>query len=319
MPKTFRKKRGGLPYKRRRNKGYGKRYRPAYNLNTLQIANTRPTTMRIPIQTKQQFFCKAPSAAPFSTVMFFRMNSPNNIYSGSNSNCQIVADSTLGNNRAQEIDVLKGMYSKGVVLGAKLEWSLKFLDHRTDVSTVLPPTANNPNQQIQGVYTGIARDLNAPTTATQPSSLITNHNFKEHRVLAGSFGTHQSTGGHSPYSGRGATKRLQGTIYYSPRKQLGVKDTQDVDSLELAPLNSQGNEQTFGVIDVQQAYDTGYAQAGGLTADTHNDFYLDVKMTYILQCSEPNTQKIQNLSGVGATTSLGYSVVPGQGGSYANV
>lgn len=302
------RKRGG-------NRGYGKRYRAAYNLNTLQIANTRPSTMRIPIQIKQQYFGKAPSSAPFSTVMFWRMNSPNGIFQSTNPLVQLTADTTLGNNRAQEIDTLKSMYSKGVVLGAKLEWSLKFLDHRTDVSDTLPDTAGNPNQQIQGVYSGIARDLNNPTIHSQPSSLITNHNFKENRVLAGSFHTAGASTAHSPYTGRGATKRLQGSIKYSPRKQLGVKDTQDVDSLEIAPLNSMGNEQTFACLDIQQAYDTGYAVGGALVPDTHNDFYLDVKITYMLQVSEPAIHKLNNLAGVGAFAQA--NVVPGQGGTFA--
>lgn len=302
--------------RKRGNKKTVGRYRPAYNLNTLQISNTRPSTMRIPIQTKQQFFVKNPSSAPFSTVFFFRLNAPSQIWQCSNSNAQLIADTTLGSNSAQELGTLSGMYSKGVVLGAKCEWSLKFIDNRTDVSDVLPDTLNNPNQQIQGVYTGISRDNSFPTTATQPSTLIEAHNFREARVLAGSFHKAGSSTTHTPYTGRGATKRLQGVVKYNPRKQLGIKDVQDCEDLYLSPLNSnQGNEQTYACLDIQQALDNVFT-GSALVPDAHNSFYLDVKMTYLLQVSEPSVVKQDNLSGVSAFTSLGHAPVPMGGGSY---
>jgi len=317
-----------MPYKRSKrstrkrtvrkhgNKKTMGRYRPAYNLNTLQISNSRPTTMRMPIQTKQQFFVKNPTAAPFSTVFFFRLNAPSQIWQCSNPNAQLIADTTLASNTAQELGTLSGMYSKGVVLGAKCEWSLKFIDNRTDVSDVLPDTLNNPNQQIQGVYTGIARDNSFPTTSTQPSTLIDAHNFRENRVLAGSFHKAGSSTTHTPYTGRGATKRLQGVIKYNPRKQLGIKDVQDCEDLYLQPLNtSQGNEQTYACLDIQQALDVAFT-GSALVPDAHNSFYLDVKMTYLLQVSEPSIVKQDNLAGVSAFSSLGHAPVPGGGGSY---
>lgn len=317
MPKSYRRKTNKRVIRKRGgNKGYGRRYRPAYNLNTLQISNTRPTTMRIPIQTKQQFFVKNPSAAPFTTLFFFRMNSSNSIWQTNNPNVSLLADTTLNSNSASEMSTLSGMYSKGVVLGAKCEWSIKFVDNRTDVSDTLPNTLNNPNQQVQGVYTGITRDNSYPTASVQPSTLIEAHNFKENRVLAGSFHKAGSTTTHTPYTGRGATKRLQGVIKYNPRKQLGVKDVQDVEELYLAPLsNGLGSEQTFACIDVQQALDTAVLTGSAMVPDAHNSFYLDVKMTYLLQVSEPSIVKQINLAGVPAHTSLGHAPVPGGGGT----
>lgn len=299
------------------NKGYGRKYRPAYNLHTLQISNTRPTTMRLPVQVKQQFFVKNPSAIPYSTVFFFRLNAPTSIFSCSNPNISLLADTTGGTNTATEMANYASMYSKGVVIGAKCQWSLKFCDHRTDVSSVFPGTLTNPNQQVQGVYSGISRDNSYPTTATQPSALIEAHNFKENRVMAGSFHHVGSATAHSPYTGRGATKRLQGTIKYSPRKQLGIKDPQDVGDLSLEPLASGiGLEQTYACLDIQQALDTTILTGTAIEADAHNDFYLDVKMTYILQVSEPAVSKLTNLAGVEAFSSLGSAPVPGGGGSY---
>lgn len=299
------------------NKGYGRKYRPAYNLHTLQISNTRPTTMRIPVQVKQQFFVRNPSAIPYSTVFFFRLNAPNNIFSCSNPNISVLADTTGGSNSAPEMANYGSMYSRGVVLGAKCQWSLKFCDHRTDVSSVFPGTLTNPNQQVQGVYTGISRDNSYPTTATQPSALIEAHNFKENRVMAGSFHHVGAATNHSPYTGRGATKRLQGTVKYSPRKQLGIKDVQDVGDLSIEPVSTGiGLEQTYACIDVQQALDSTVLTGTAIEADAHNDFYLDVKMTYILQLSEPAVSKMTNISGVPAFTSLASATVPGGGGSY---
>jgi len=301
--------------KRAGNKKTIGRYRPAYNLNTLQIANVRPTTMRMPIQTKQQFFVKNPAAAPYSTIFFFRLNAPSSIWQCSNSNAQLIADTTLNTNHASELNTLTGMYSKGIVLGAKCEWSLKFIDNRTDVSDVLPDTLNNPNQQIQGVYTGICRDNSFPTTSTQPSTLIEAHNFRENRVLAGSFHKAGSSTTHTPYTGRGATKRLQGVIKYNPRKQLGVKDVQDCEDLYLSPIvSSQGNEQTYACLDIQQALDTAFS-GSALVPDSHNSFYLDVKMTYLLQVSEPSIVKQDNLAGVSAFPYQGAPAVPMGGGT----
>jgi hypothetical protein len=318
MPsKTTKRNNNQYRRKRRGAKKTVGRYRPAYNLNSLQISNVRPTTMRMPIQTKQQFFVKNPTAAPFSTVFFFRLNAPSSIWQCSNPNAQLIADTTLNTNHASELNTLTGMYSKGIVLGAKCEWSLKFIDNRTDVSATLPDTLNNPNQQIQGVYTGVCRDNSFPTVNTQPSTLIEAHNFRESRVLAGSFHSQGASTTHTPYTGRGATKRLQGVIKYNPRKQLGIKDVQDCEDLYLSPIvSSQGNEQTYACIDVQQALDTVFS-GSALVPDAHNSFYLDVKMTYMLQVSEPSIVKQDNLSGVAAHTTLGSApVVPMGGGTF---
>ena len=135
------------PRARKRARGPIGRYRPKYTLNTLQISNVRPSTMRIPIEVKQQFFCRAlASSASDGCCLFFNMSSP-------------IAISHTTGGTSQQIPQLAAMYQHGHVLGSKLEYSIKFLQHRPDMTASGTIVDSNPNELVQGVYSqgGIKR------------------------------------------------------------------------------------------------------------------------------------------------------------------
>ena len=92
MPKRQKRrvprKRGGI----RKKRGY----RPQYNLHTLQIANVRPSVMRIPIQVKYQFHCTAlDNTEGYASNLYFKMSNPNGIYSTLGGDWAVLADTTF--------------------------------------------------------------------------------------------------------------------------------------------------------------------------------------------------------------------------------
>ena len=323
MPKNLRRNnRRRVPRKRGGNKKK-RAYRPQYNLHTLQIANVRPSVMRIPIQVKYQFHCTAAgNSMGYGTCLYLKMSNPNTIYQTVGGIWTVLADTTAGTNVPQEMLTLAQNYSHGHVLGSKAEYSIKFIQKRrtTSDSSGNVITNNNPNQQVQGVYSGICRDNTHVGIHSQPNTLITNHNFREQRLLAGAnYGTTASPAtGAAGYFTPAPVKRLNGKLTYSPKRILGIKDTVDNDSLKMTlPGTVDPTENTYACINVQQALDINTLGSGTtFNRDNFNDFYIDVKLTYLLQVSEPATAQGENLAGVNAFTSLGSAPVANDGGTY---
>lgn len=307
VPKRRPKKRGNTIQK----------FRPKFNLNTLQLANVRPSTMKIPIECKLQFYCKALASQPGGALcLYLNMSAPIQIAHVLGGSYQETARTTTGGN-AQELATLAGMYQHYCVLGSKAEYSLKFLQHRTDNTSGGTIPNNNPNELVMGVYSGITKTNSYPTGSTQPNELIDAHNFREQRVLCGSQQRSSSTGiNNAVFIPSGGTKRINGQLNYSPRKILGVKDVADNSSLKGSLTTpSAPAEETFGCISVQHAYDTSLGGAG-IHADSFNDFYIDVKMTYLLQVSEPSVTRGNNLMGrVADPRAIHSSAVPFGGGT----
>lgn len=321
MPKFSKRIKRRVPRKRGGNRNK-RGYRPQYNLHTLQIANVRPSVMRIPIQCKYQFHCTAAgNSMGYGTCLYLKMSNPNLIYQTVGGVWTVLADTTAGTNVPDEMIKLSQNYSHAHVLGAKCEYSLKFIQKRrvTGDGSGNVITNNNPNQQVQGVYSGICRDNTHVGIHSQPNTLITNHNFKEQRVLAGAnYGALTSLDGAAGVFTPAPVKRLNGKLTYSPKRILGVKDTVDNDSLKITlPGTTDPTENTYACINVQQALDVNTLGSGtSFNRDNFNDFYIDVKLTYLLQCSEPAIAQGENLAGVNAFTTLGMAPVAGDGGTF---
>lgn len=322
MPTKFSKRqKRRVPRKRGGNK-HKRAFRPQYNLHTLQIANVRPSVMRIPIQVKYQFHCTAASnSMGYGTCLYLKMSNPNTIYSTVGGIWTVLADTTAGTNVPQEMITLSQNYSHGHVLGSKAEYSLKFIQKRrtTSDSSGNVVANNNPNQQVQGVYSGVTRDNSHIGIHSQPNELIVAHNFREQRCLAGAnYGALTSSDGAAGSFTPAPVKRLNGKITYSPKRLLGIKDTVDNDSLKMVlPGTVDPTENTWACINIQQALDINTLGSGTtFNRDNFNDFYIDVKVTYLLQVSEPATPQGQNLAGVNAFTSLGSAPVTDGGGTF---
>ena len=307
-------------YPKRRPKKRGNtinRFRPKFNLNTLQLANVRPSTMKIPIECKLQYYCKALASQPGSGIcIFLNMSAPIQIAHLLGGSYQETARTTTGGN-AQELATLASMYQHFHVLGSKAEYSIKFLQHRTDNTQGGSIPNTNPNELVMGVYSGVTKTNTYPIGSTQPNELIEAHNFREQRVLCSSQQRTASTGtNNAVFIPSGGTKRINGQLNYSPRKLLGVKDTADNSSLKgnlVTP--SAPAEETFGCIAVQHAYDTSLGGTG-IHGDSFNDFYIDIKMTYLLQVSEPSAQRGNNLMGrVADARAIRSAAVPFGGGT----
>lgn len=304
--KTFRPRR--RPKRTRKARSAVGRARPQFSLTTLQLTNKRPSTLRVPIQIKMQYFIKSKSNKPGDGfVGFWRANAPYDIEYIDTTAClpMLTATTALYNPGAYSkiIDQMKDMYSHYYVTGSKLDWSLKFLEHRTVLDEVY--LASNPNQQVQGVYTGVTRDNSIPHNTTQPDDLIAAHNFKEHRVLAGTELDISTTAG-IPAPPTSGSKRLQGSLYYSPKKLLGIKDVGDNENLRYSTTAAlpADAENTFFCIDVQHALTKSLGQTGRMQQDCFNDFYLDVKLSYNMVFSEPSIIAGENLRGTGATSGV---------------
>lgn len=321
MPRNFKNRKRRIPRKRggnRKKRGY----RPQYNLHTLQISNVRPSVMRIPIQVKYQFHCTAAgNSHGYATNLYLKMSNPNLIYSTVGGIWSVLADTTAGTNVPPEMITLAQSYSHGHVLGSKCEYSIKFIQKRRTISdssgNVLPN--NNPNQQVQGVYSGVTRDNTHVTVNSQPNQLITNHNFREQRILCGAnYGTLTSADGAAGSFTPAPVKRVNGKMTYSPKRLLGIKDTTDNDSLKITlPGSVDPTENTWACINIQQACDKNtLGSSTNFNNDNFNDFYIDVKMTYLLQVSEPAVAQGENLAGVNAFTSLGSAPVANGGGTF---
>ena len=111
MPKNFKKRR--VPRKKGGTKNK-RGYRPQYNLHTLQIANVRPSVMRIPIQVKYQFHCQASTATEgYASCLYLKMSNPNLIYSTLGGNWAVLADTTAGTNVPSEMITLAQQYPHG--------------------------------------------------------------------------------------------------------------------------------------------------------------------------------------------------------------
>ena len=317
MPRNFKRNKRRVPRKRGGNRNK-RGYRPQFNLHTLQISNVRPSVMRIPIQVKYQFHCTSAVATEgYATNLYLKMSNPNQIYSTLGGNWAVLADTTAGTNVPPEMITLAQSYSHGHVLGSKCEYSLKFVQKRTPKDVSVTPN-NNPNQQVQGVYSGIARDNTHVTVNSQPNQLITNHNFREQRVLCGAnYGT-DTTQGSAGYFTPAPVKRINGKMTYSPKRLLGIKDVTDNDSLKISlPGTTDPSENTWACINVQQACDKNTLGSNStFNVDHHNDFYIDVKMTYLLQVSEPAVGQGENLAGTNAYTMGARRAVANDGGTF---
>lgn len=300
--KNFRPKR--RPKKKRGTTAI-QRSRPQFNLSTLQITNKRPSTLRVPVQIKLQYYVKAKSTKPGDGfVGFWRANAPYHIsyIDGLASDYMLTAHTSASGGYSHILDQMKSMYSHYYVKGSKMDWSIKFLEERTVLDQAL--TNVNPNQLVNGVYSGVTRDSATPDSSTQCSDLVAAHNFREHRVLCGSkmplisnnFTDQPSTSG---------SKRLQGKCFYSPRKLLGVTDVGDCSELKYPSIGgfptTPPPEHTWFCIDVQHALDKSLGQTDKMQADSFNDFYLDIKLSYDMVFTEPTTIAGSNLSGVTAS------------------
>lgn len=302
MPrKTFRPKR--RPRRKTKKPRAVGQTRPQFSLTTLQLSNKRPSTIRVPVQLKMQYFVKALSTKPGDGfVGFWRANAPYDIEYIDITACAPMLTATTASYNpgaySKVIDQMKNMYSHYYVSGSKMDWSLKFLEHRTIMDEVYLIT--NPNQQVQGVYTGITRDKAIPDDGTQPDQLVEAHNFKEHRVLCGTELDLATTAGINAPATAGS-KRIQGTMYYSPKKLLGIKDVGDNENLRYSTTAAlpATSEDTFFCIDVQHALTKTLGQAGKMERDCFNDFYLDVKLSYNMVFSEPSIIAGENLRGGG--------------------
>lgn len=303
---------------RKRRGGTIGKYRPKYNLNTLQLSNVRPSNMRIPVQVKQQFFCRANASSMSSGVcMFLNLASPIAITHTVGGTWQKLYDSTNGTNNANEIQQLAAMYQHGHVLGAKAEYSIKFLQHRVDTTNGGSIPDSNPNELVMGVYSGVTKNNTYPTSATSPNALVGAHNFRQQRVLCSSqqridYGNNAN----SVFTAAGGTKRINGQINYSPRKILGVKDVVDVNDLKFNLGTATGAvEETFGCINVQHDVDTTSAGSTPIHKSVFNDFYLDLKVTYLLSVSEPSVEQGDNLGIIRNPATIRAAAVPFGGGT----
>ena len=314
MPRKYRPRKARKP---RRKKTIG-RYRPKFTLNTLQMANVRPSTMRVPIQVKQQFFCRALASSVSSGVcLFFNLSSPIAISHTVGGTVQKLYDSTGGTNYAQEIPQLASMYQHGHVLGAKCSYSIKFLQKRPDTTAGGTIVDSNPNELVQGVYSGVTKTNTFPTNTTQSNTLIGAHNFRQQRVLCSSqqridYGNNAN----SVFVPSGGTKRINGSINYSPRKILGVKDVTDVASLKfnLGTLTG-SSEETFGCINVQHDLDNTHSGSSPIHKSVFNDFYIDVMTTYMVQVSEPSVERGDNMMITTNPSAIRNASVPFGGGT----
>ena len=294
------------------------RYRPKYNLNTLQLSNVRPSTMRVPIQVKQQFFCRAlASQLSQGVCLFFNMSSPIAISHTVGGQIQKLYDSTNGTNNAAEIAQLGTMYQHGHVLGSKCSYSIKFLQHRPDTTNGGTIVDSNPNELVQGVYSGITKVNTFPTTNTQSNTLVQAHNFRQQRVMCSSqqridYGNNSN----SVFVPAGGTKRISGTVCYSPRKILGVKDVTDVNDLKFNLGTATGApEETFACINVQHDLDNAHSGTSPIHKSVFNDFYIDVLTTYMVQVSEPATTRGSNLQVIANPAMVRAAAVPFGGGT----
>lgn len=273
------------------------RYRPKYTLNTLQIQNVRPSTLRVPIEVKQQFFCRGLASSQQDGIcLFFNMSSPIAISHTTGATSQLIYDTTGGTNYANEIPQLAAMYQHGHVLGSKLEYSIKFLQHRPDTTASGTIVDSNPNELVQGVYSGITKTNTFPTASTQPNTLVAAHNFRQQRVLCGAQSRYDwNNNSQSVAMSQGGTKRINGVCNYSPRKILGVKDVTDVNDLKFNLGTVTGStEETFACVNVQHDFSS-TSPTGAIHKTLFNDFYIDCKVTYMVQVSEPSVTQGDNL------------------------